>query len=256
MNHTEADSRPFGQAAEAYLSSPIHARGSDLAKLLEALRLQGTERVLDLATGMGHTAIALAPRAAHVVGLEVKPELLEHARRLAQDRGLANVEFLQGAAESIPFPDASFDLATCRIAAHHFADPDRVFGEVARVLVPGGRFVLIDHFAPDADELDRFINTLDKERDPSHVRAYRLHEWQAFFQRHGLRFEVADIWDAAHDFEYWVRQAGTPETTVVKLRRMLVEAPPTARKAFHITLSPDITFTHPRAMMVGTKESA
>ena len=81
MDHTESVKQQFGKVAEAYVSSPIHARGSDLAKLLEVLQLKGDERVLDLATGVGHAAIAMAPRVAHVVGLDLTPEMLEHARR-------------------------------------------------------------------------------------------------------------------------------------------------------------------------------
>jgi ubiquinone/menaquinone biosynthesis C-methylase UbiE len=253
MDHTESVKQQFGTVAEAYVSSPIHARGSDLAKLLEVLQLKGDERVLDLATGVGHAAIAMAPRVTHVIGLDLTPEMLEHARRLAEERGLENVEFQEGSAERIPLPDASFDVVTCRIAAHHFVEPERAFAEVSRVLVPGGRFVLIDNYAPDSDELDQFINTLDKLRDPTHVRAYRLSEWQRFFERHGMRYELADLWETPHDFEYWVSQSRTPKQTVVQLRGMLVSAPKAVCQAFSIKTTPDLEFNHPKAMMVGTR---
>ncbi len=255
MDNTERSKRQFGKVAEAYVTSPIPARGSDLAKLLEVISLSGKETVLDVATGVGHTALALAPRVAHVVGLDVAPEMLEHARRLAHERRLKNVEFVEGSAEQIPFPDGSFDVATCRIAAHHFVDAARAFSEVARVLAPAGRFIVVDNYAPDSEELDRFINTLDRARDPSHVRAYRLDEWQALFEQQGLGFEVEDLWETAHDFEAWVRQAAPPEATDILLHRMLVEASPEARQTFHITTAPELTFSHPKVMMVGRKGS-
>ncbi|MBI4494734.1 MAG: methyltransferase domain-containing protein [Chloroflexi bacterium] len=253
MDETAAVKRELGHLAEGFAASRVHAKGSDLAKLLEVIDPTGTERVLDLATGVGHTALALAPRVASVVGLDMIPEMLEHARRLARDRRLTNVEFVEGPAEQVPFPAASFQVVTCRLAAHHFADPARAFAEVARVLLPGGRFLLADNYAPDSDELDHFINTLDRERDPSHVREYRLGEWQALFEQHGMSFQVADVWETANDFEVWVHQTRMPGATEVALRRMLVEASPAERQAFHITTAPEFAFCYLKAMMVGIR---
>src|SRR5690606_39820909 len=66
-------------------------------------------------------------------------------------------------AEDLPFADGSFDLVTCRIAPHHFADVQRAVHEVARVLRPGGLFLLIDSVAPEDPELDEFLNERSEE---------------------------------------------------------------------------------------------
>lgn len=81
-----------------------------------------------------------------------------------------NVRFQQGTAESLPFPDDSFDIITCRYAAHHFSDVRKAVREVARVLKQDGRFLLVDHYAPEDPVLDEFVNHLNRLRDPSHVR--------------------------------------------------------------------------------------
>ncbi|NEU31006.1 class I SAM-dependent methyltransferase [bacterium LRH843] len=62
-------------------------------------------------------------------------------------------------------------------AAHHFPNPARFIAEVARVLTPNGKFILIDNVVPDDKQLAAFINTFEKLRDDSHVRCLSMNEW-------------------------------------------------------------------------------
>ena len=138
----------FGTAAADYATSSYHAAGPDLKLLVEKAALRGTERVLDVGTGAGHTALAVAPHAARVTGIDLTQEMLEQARGLAASRKLANVSFLEGDALALPFDAASFDVVTSRQSAHHYAGISAAIDETKRVLSPGGRFLLIDTFAP------------------------------------------------------------------------------------------------------------
>lgn len=133
----------FGANAAAYVSSPTHAQGASLARLVELTAPQPAWRALDVATAAGHTALALAPHVAAVVGLDLTPQMLPHAARLAAERGAANVVWAAGDVDDLPFGDSAFDLVTCRIAAHHFADAGHFLAEAARVLRPGGRLVFL-----------------------------------------------------------------------------------------------------------------
>src|SRR5581483_12056762 len=92
----------FGAVATAYVTSKVHARGPDLAWVVEAAALTGTERVLDVATGAGHTAFALAPYAAEVVALDITREMLAVAQKGATERHLHNIRFLEGNAQELP----------------------------------------------------------------------------------------------------------------------------------------------------------
>lgn len=110
---------------------------------LRVARVRPDERVLDLATGTGITAIAARERGARVTGLDLTPELLAVARTKASAFGFDDIEFREGDAEALPFADASFDvvLSTC---GHMFApDQPRVAAEMARVLRRGGRAVFL-----------------------------------------------------------------------------------------------------------------
>lgn len=110
---------------------------------LRVARVRPGERVLDLATGTGITAIAARERGAQVTGVDLTPELIAVAQQKARDAGFSDIAFQEGDAEALPFADASFDvvLSTC---GHMFApDQPRVAAELARVLRPGGRAVFL-----------------------------------------------------------------------------------------------------------------
>ena len=101
------------------------------------------ERVLDLATGTGITAIAARERGAKVTGVDLTPELLDVARSKANKAGLGDIDFREGDAEALPFADATFDVvvSTC---GHMFApDQPKVAAELARVTRSGGRVVFL-----------------------------------------------------------------------------------------------------------------
>lgn len=110
---------------------------------LRVARIRPGERVLDLATGTGITAIAARERCAQVTAVDLTPELLAVARKKAEDAGFGDIDFREGDAEALPFGDASFDvvLSTC---GHMFApDQPKVAEELARVTRPGGRVVFL-----------------------------------------------------------------------------------------------------------------
>ena len=106
-------------------------------------RIRPGERVLDLATGTGITAIAARERGAAVTGVDITTELLAVARNKASDAGFEDIDFREGDAEALPFADATFDVvvSTC---GHMFApDQPKVATELARVTRQGGRVVFL-----------------------------------------------------------------------------------------------------------------
>jgi SAM-dependent methyltransferase len=110
---------------------------------LRVAKIRPGERVLDLATGTGITAIAARERGAVVTGVDLTPELLAIARSKANEAGFTDIDFREGDAEALPFADAAFDVvvSTC---GHMFApDQENVASELARVTRQGGRVVFL-----------------------------------------------------------------------------------------------------------------
>jgi arsenite methyltransferase len=109
--------------------------------------LQPGEQVLDLGSGAGTDSLVAAQMVApdgRVTGLDMTPEMLAKARGAAAEMGQENVEFVEGEAERLPFPDGSFDVVISNGVIDLAPDKDAVFSEIFRVLEPGGRIQLAD----------------------------------------------------------------------------------------------------------------
>jgi len=188
-------------------------------------------RVLDIATGGGHTALALAPRVREVVASDLTPPMLDAARAFITSKGARNVAFREADATSLPFGVEEFDLVTCRIAPHHFPDVQRFAREMFRVLKSGGVAVVIDNVVPEDPVAAKFINDFETIRDPSHVWSYTESDWRAFFQAAGFSELHVEQFRKARDFVSWLGRMSVPESTRTRLRVLLDEAPAPAKAA-------------------------
>jgi SAM-dependent methyltransferase len=202
--------------------------------MVEAARPRPTDRALDLGTGAGHAALALAPHVAHLDAIDPTREMLAVAARLAGERGVANVTWVEAFAAALPYPANSFDLAISRFSIHHWPDPAGALREAARVLRPGGRLVLVDLVAPEEAGLDTFLNAVEILRDPTHGRTLRASDWRAALAAGGFAGDIAREWRFRHDTEDWLSRTAPPPWRAEAVRRMLREAPPAAREAFEI----------------------
>ncbi|WP_440118568.1 class I SAM-dependent methyltransferase [Paenibacillus sp. QZ-Y1] len=217
--------KQFAINAGKYVTSAGHAKGEDLALLVASSQATSEMNVLDVATGGGHVANALAPLVEKVTALDLTEEMLQVAEHFIRGNGHLNVDFVVGDAERLPFDDDFFDLVTCRIAAHHFPDVSSFVSETLRVIKPGGRLLLIDNVAPERDEIDQFYNEVEKWRDASHVRAWRKTEWIQMLEFAGFRMGFM--------FEEWCNRAALPESERRELEASMLSAPSIIKKVFN-----------------------
>ncbi|HEY8741264.1 MAG TPA: methyltransferase domain-containing protein [Candidatus Dormibacteraeota bacterium] len=176
----------FSTRAEHYVTSATHADPDRLARLVELVAPQPSWRVLDVATGTGHTAFAFAPAVFWVVAVDLTEEMLRQAERVRKDRGYGTIELQVADVHRLPFADGSFDLVTCRRAAHHFSDIDVALAEIRRVLKPRGRLLIDDRAGAEDDEVDAILHRLDSLHDASHVRQYRASQWRRMLDEAGF----------------------------------------------------------------------
>ena len=138
----------FGPRAIEYVHSDVHARSESLDAMLGWLQRDPIPLARDIATGGGHTALALSPLAKKVVASDITMPMLRAARDWITINGAENELFCQHDAGLIPFPDLTFDVVTCRLASHHFQDLNAFLHECARVLRIGGQLAIIDNVTP------------------------------------------------------------------------------------------------------------
>jgi ubiquinone/menaquinone biosynthesis C-methylase UbiE len=200
----------WGETAEAYLTSSWHANEAALAHMIETVGPDGGE-VLDVGTGVGHAAFAFAPHVDRVVASDTSPGMLEVARRAAQERGVQNVEFEIADGNDLPFEDSSFDGVVCRTASHHFVNPEGFVSSVARVLRPGGWFLLVDTVGSDDPETDDLIDKLERLRDPTHVRNHTVKAWKRMTQKAGLKLLSEDEITKPLNAKEWMDRQGVEE---------------------------------------------
>jgi SAM-dependent methyltransferase len=173
------------QATPFSTAAPIADTGA-LRMIVEAAGAGLDDTVLDVACGGGIVVCGFAPNVRHATGIDMTPAMLERARSLAAEKGIANVTWQEGDVTRLPYPDGAFTIVVTRFAVHHFPDPQTVFGEMVRVCAPGGRVVVVDTCAsPDPAKAAEF-NRLELLRDPSHVRALPLAELKGLFGAAGL----------------------------------------------------------------------
>jgi ubiquinone/menaquinone biosynthesis C-methylase UbiE len=256
--------KQFGVAAADYAASAVHAHGPSLARLVEMVAPQPGWQALDVATGAGHTALAFAPLVRYVVASDITEAMLLETAKLAAARGLVNVETVKAAAGALPFPDAHFDLVTCRLAAHHFPDPAAFVAESWRVLRPGGTFALVDNVSPDASMLPlatpaellnaaRAFNAYEKLRDPSHERALTRDEWLSLLCTAGFADPRSELLDQDIAFGPWTaRMRCTPET--IRHLDTILHGDPLLRPFLRPRMEHgELTFTLQEAIIVARK---
>jgi ubiquinone/menaquinone biosynthesis C-methylase UbiE len=188
----------WSERAEGYRESEAHRSGRDLDLFAE---WAAGQTVLDVATGGGHVARRLREAGCTVVTCDpapgMKADVLCHA-------------------EHLPFADGSFDVVTCRVAAHHFEDVAAALREMARVtaeLVLVADNLFVDEAGEEADRL----------RDPTHVRNHSEDEWRGLLADAGLDLEQFEREEKWVQLGPWLERAGCTGAEAARVRELLAE---------------------------------
>lgn len=236
----------YAAVAANYATSASHAGGDDLAWFAGRARSVVPGFALDVACGGGFSTRALLDAGHRVLATDLTPESLAAARSVVSGR----VSWAAGAAERLPVRTASVDVAGCRIAPHHFADPAAFVDEVARVLRPGGLFLLVDTAAPEDVGLARWLDEVERMRDPSHGQSWPPSRWRAVLR--GARFEVVEVttFRKRHVLDDWLARSGCTGAAAEAVRERFRSAPPAAREEF---LVDDVSYTDTKVCLRATR---
>jgi ubiquinone/menaquinone biosynthesis C-methylase UbiE len=245
----------FNRFAQRYVDAGQLGKVPELSRLVEMAAPATGDRVLDIATGGGHTALAFAPYVAQVVATDLSMGMLEAARAFLNSSGAPDTLYVASDAEALAFPDATFDVVSCRIAQHHFPDCFRFVMECARVLKPGGRLVIQDQCVPEDERAARYIDSFERLRDPSHNRIYSVLEWRGMLLDSGLTVDESELARHRTRLTVWAERQDCPPDIIERLHILVAQAPDAVRD----WLEPEdagtsaTTFSHVYVLMSGSK---
>jgi ubiquinone/menaquinone biosynthesis C-methylase UbiE/ADP-ribose pyrophosphatase YjhB (NUDIX family) len=248
---TEATQRQFGQRAGAYAHSASHRHDRDLDLLLKHLQPIPADRMLDVATGTGFTAVAFRPLVQSVVGVDLTWEMLREAQGLPSGRD--GIRWAVADADALPFADATFTVVTCRGAAHHFVHLERAIGEMLRVLAADGRLGLVDQVPPDDEPGGKLMESMEILRDASHVRALSASHWQTLLARSGVALSLVQTVERRLTLAEWLELAGTSVARRDAIEAALRRASPQARQQIGYEAIRIPTFLKRWVVLVGRK---
>lgn len=226
----------YGAVAANYATSESHARGDDLVWFGAKAAILPPGDALDIACGGGFATRALAAAGHRVLATDLTPESVAAARAAVPEV----TRWAAGAAERLPVKPESMDVVGCRIAPHHFADIAAFVDEVARVLKPGGTFLLVDTTVPLDEELAAWLDDVERRRDPSHERSWSPSRWRAVVSGARLEVQETQLFRKRHELEPWLARAGCTGDQAADVRHRFANAPAKAREAYAID---DVSFT-------------
>ena len=221
----------FRNVASNYSRSTFHASSIRLQEIVDLAQPQKGDLVLDVATGTGNTAFALAPHVRRVIGLDLTREMLVEGRKIAAEKNILNVDWVIGDAEHLPFQDDTFDLYAVRAAPHHFVDVDAFLAEAFRVLKPDRDAAFVD-CAPPVPARD-VLHEVEVRRDPSHIRSLTVEEWVTKLERAGFEVEAAQARELDWNYEEWMGNQGIAPGLSAELAELIEAAEGEARVQLH-----------------------
>ena len=221
----------FRHVAANYSRSTFHTSAVRLQEVVDLARPKKGDLALDVATGTGNTAFALAPHVRRVIGVDLTREMLAEAGRIAAQKNVHNVDWVIGNAERLPFQDEAFDLYAVRAAPHHFMDIDAFVAEAFRVLRPDRDATFID-CAPPLPARD-VLHEVEVRRDPSHILSLTVEEWVEKLERAGFEVETAQGRELDWNYEEWMGNQNVNPELAAELAGVIEAAEGVARDQLH-----------------------
>jgi ubiquinone/menaquinone biosynthesis C-methylase UbiE len=214
----------FTQQAHLYAQSPELNDEKALEVLGTIAGVCESDTVLDVACGPGVVSCYVARFACNVIGIDLTPAMIEKARELQASQGVTNVEWRIGDVAVLPFSDDAFSLVLSRYAFHHLRDAHAVLREMRRVCLPSGKIVIADVCLPDDLNIVQSFNRLEQLRDSSHVHAFSASEFQALFDKAGVRKTQTVDYHVEFELENLLAGSTASEQAKEMIRRNILES--------------------------------
>ena len=229
--------RLFNRIAVPYTRWALSRARAETRRDAEWIRVQGHERVLDLACGPGTLGLELAGQARAVYGLDLADRMIAQARRAAAAARCAHAHFGVADGELLPLPTDSFDLVTCSYSFANFPAPQRVVEEMHRVTRPGGRIAVLEVVAPENAAQRQLLNRLERLRTRVPTRILCLTDLLALFYQVNLHLVDCQVQQRRRRLDDWLAlaESGGDRRTRRRLRQELLRTAKTNDPGWHLS---------------------
>ena len=232
----------FDRQAKYYSSSKTFSSGESLKILSKLISKKNYNYGLDIGTGTGFAAFELTKYCKNVEATDISQGMIDEAIKIMKERKIKNLNFNISNAEELKYKDGTFDIVTCRTAAHHFKNVEKFCNESNRVLSKNGDAVIVDTITSDQKKLDEWHQEVELIRDKSHIKNLSLIEWKKIFKL--TKFHVIDIAQSRVHMELgdWMERSGTSDTDKIIIKNKFLNADEKIKKFFGIIPQDDKIF--------------
>ncbi len=218
----------FSSTAEPFaeFAFSLRSKEADWMAALASADLPRADQALglDLACGPGTLTRPFLEHLGRVIGVDLTPVMLQHARQNTGAAGPLRAAFLCANAYALPFADGVVDIAFCGYAMHHLLTPVAALAEMTRVVRRGGRVAIVDLIVPASANREAH-DRIERARDSSHASTLPAAELTQMFRDAGLRVVVFEQHDRDREFDHWMHVAGhQPGSPAYAETRHLLEA--------------------------------
>jgi ubiquinone/menaquinone biosynthesis C-methylase UbiE len=220
--HRERILDQFTRQAEPFARAQAIRSPEALERIVQMAEAGPEDTVLDVACGPGLLACAFARVVKHAVGVDITPAMLDEARKTQAEQDLENVSWQSGDVLSLPYPDHHFSIVVSRFVFHHLLEPLAALKEMKRVCKPSGRVVVAD-MAPAPEKADA-LNTMERLRDPSHVRAMPVEELQSLFAQADLPKPGVDHYRPEGELEDLLQRSFPKDGDIDRIRKIFADS--------------------------------
>lgn len=211
----------FEKQAENFESSSMNFSNKDYINyVISSVKPSLSDTMLEVASGTCAVGRGFSPYLKNVVCLDATQAMLEAGKTEASKNSLNNIIFIKGYSEDLPFLTDSFDIVISRLAFHHFTDINRPFKEMARVLKPGGKLVIIDMEASE-EHLRKQRDKIETLRDPSHIRNLSISEIKKLYYDNSLEITFSDKKIIPVCLDSWLALTKTPSSARAEIKELM-----------------------------------
>lgn len=204
-NIIEKIKKSFSVQAENFESKNMSfSKQEYLDYTMKSIDASKTDHVLEVAAGTCVCGRNIASEVASVICLDATPAMLEVGKKTAKENQITNISFVEGLAEKLPFENDSFDIVMTRLTFHHFAEMEKPFEEMNRVLKQDGKLVIIDMEATE-EALRETEDAIETLRDLSHVKNRSKEEFLSLYKEYGYEMLLSESTPIPVELSAWMQ---------------------------------------------------